>query len=185
MQWIAVFPKMWEDKRSFGRVAQRERRCLTSTRSGVQIPPRPPDNSNRPNGRFFVYTLRAAHAPHLGFQAFARVPKPTKNASTAMQAASSLANEVNSSWPQSNTLAFFSPASTQSSSARPESRADATKMGAMMAEYHPSRAISKPKIHAVIEWTRIATGKAIQERICTFRSSPFTIHTMSRMLMTR
>ena len=116
----------------FGRVAQRERRCLTSTRSGVQIPPRPPETnrvpimgtlpfqgsspdlnparvrrpsgpskpehrdsgaqgrireansqilprppeySNRPNGRFFVYTLRAAHAPHLGFQAFARVPK--------------------------------------------------------------------------------------------------------------
>ena len=33
--------------------------------------------SNRPVGRFFIRTLRDAQAPHLGFQAFARVPKYT------------------------------------------------------------------------------------------------------------
>ena len=33
---------------AYGRVAQRERRCLTSTRSGVQIPPRPPGQLTAP-----------------------------------------------------------------------------------------------------------------------------------------
>ena len=39
-----------------GRLAQRERRCLTSTRSGVQIPPRPPEESGEPQpwGSFHV-----------------------------------------------------------------------------------------------------------------------------------
>ena len=39
----------------FGRLAQRERRCLTSTRSGVQIPHRPPLTQRPPAmGVFFV-----------------------------------------------------------------------------------------------------------------------------------
>ena len=40
-----------------GRLAQRERRCLTSTRSGVQIPHRPPLNSRGPERVFALAFL--------------------------------------------------------------------------------------------------------------------------------
>ena len=70
------------------------------------------------------------------------------------------------------------------SSARPLSSADATKIGAMMAVYQ-ARAICRPKIQAVTECTRIATGSATYESVFTLASSPFFIHTRSRILMTR
>ena len=56
--------------------------------------------------------------------------------------------------------AFFRTPSTTSRSARPESMALATKMGAMMAVYQPSLAASRPKIHAVTECTRMAHASA-------------------------
>lgn len=44
---IALARKVWDNtkahSRNHGRLAQRERKCLTSTGSGVQIPQRPPD----------------------------------------------------------------------------------------------------------------------------------------------
>ena len=59
--------------------------------------------------------------------------------------------------------AFFRMPSTTSRSARPESIALATKMGAMIAVYQPSLAASRPKIHAVTECTRMAQGRANRE----------------------
>ena len=55
----------------------------------------------------------------------------------------------------------------------------------MMAEYQPSFAISRPKIHAVTLCTKMATGSATYDNICTLRSSPRRSHTMSKMLITR
>lgn len=46
------------DSLAFGRLAQRERRCLTSTRSGVQIPHRPPDFQARALSWPFCFLLR-------------------------------------------------------------------------------------------------------------------------------
>ena len=83
------------------------------------------------------------------------------------------------------TLPFSSAAKPMSRMAKPESIAEATKIGARMAVCQPSLAISRPKIHAVMEWTRIATGSAMRESTSTLRSSPFISHTMSKMLMMR
>ena len=58
-------------------------------------------------------------------------------------------------------------------------------MGAMMAEYQPSLAISRPKIHAVTLCTRMATGSATYDSIFTLRSSPRRSQMMSSTLMTR
>lgn len=52
----------------------------------------------------------------------------------------------------------FIHASAMSKSARPESMAEATNKGPMMAECQPSRAICRPKIHAVTVCTRMARG---------------------------
>lgn len=54
----------------------------------------------------------------------------------------------------------FIHASAMSKSARPESMAEATNKGPMMAECQPSRAICRPKIHAVTVCTRMAMGRA-------------------------
>ncbi len=67
---------------------------------------------------------------------------------------------------------LLSPMSESSSRARPESMADTTNSGAMMAEYQPSRAISRPKIHAVTECTRMATGSAKRDTMATLSCAP-------------
>ena len=54
----------------------------------------------------------------------------------------------------------FIHASAMSRSARPESMAEATNKGPMMAECQPSRAICRPNIHAVTVCTRMAMGRA-------------------------
>ena len=71
------------------------------------------------------------------------------------------------------------PMSDRMSSARPESMADTTNKGAMMAEYHPSRAISRPKIHAVTEWTRMATGRAKRLTTATLSAAPGFLEVMN------
>ena len=48
------------DSLAFGRLAQRERRCLTSTRSGVQIPYRPPLTRRPPAMGVFFYAKKLA-----------------------------------------------------------------------------------------------------------------------------
>lgn len=48
--------------------------------------------------------------------------------------------------------------------ARPETRAELTNSGGMMAEYQNPREICKPKIQAVMECTSTAAGSAIQAR---------------------
>ena len=55
------------ERQSDGRVAQRERRCLTSTRSGVQIPPRPPSRTGTPGCSLasFSYPQTARPATNL------------------------------------------------------------------------------------------------------------------------
>ena len=50
--------------------------------------------------------------------------------------------------------------------------ADTTNSGAMIAEYQPSRAISRPKIHAVTECTRMATGRAKRDTTATLPCAP-------------
>ncbi len=41
----------------------------------------------------------------------------------------------------------------------PDSTAETTNSGAMSEVFHQLRAIWRPKIHAVTEWSRIAVGK--------------------------
>ena len=108
-----------------------------------------------------------------------------KNASTAMQVARSPASEANRSFEVLNTFAFLRAARAHSKRARPESIAEATKMGAMMAEYQPSFAICRPKIQAVTECTKMAQGRAKREMMDTARSLPFFMFTRYRILMTR
>ena len=67
----------------------------------------------------------------------------------------------------------FSQMSARSRMARPESMADATNRGAMMAVCQPSRAMCRPKIHAVTLCTRIATGSAKRETMATLLWSAF------------
>ena len=65
--------------------------------------------------------------------------------------------------------------------------AEATKIGAMIAEYQPSREICKPKIHAVTLCTRMAMGRAKRLMTATFFGSAFCEHMKYRyrMLMMR
>ena len=113
-----------------------------------------------------------------------RHSQPMKNASTATNTASSPASDFIKSRSNLNNFARSSAKRQISSNARPESQADATKMGAMIAEYH-ALAICRPKIHAVTLCTRMATGSATRESTATLRSSPRTNHTRSSTLMTR
>ena len=58
----------------------------------------------------------------------------------------------------------------------------------MIAEYQPSLASSKPKIHAVTEWTRMATGRAKRDTMAILPSAPGFFEVMKTrytMLMTR
>ena len=71
-----------------------------------------------------------------------------------------------------NTLARFIHRSASSRSARPESMAEATNSGAMMVEYQPARAICRPKIQAVTECTRMATGSAKRLTMATLSCAP-------------
>ena len=56
-----------------------------------------------------------------------------------------------------------------------------------MAVSHASRATSKPKIHAVTECTRMATGRAKRDTTATFAGSALREHMKYRYtrLMTR
>ena len=104
-----------------------------------------------------------------------------------MQVHRSPARLVMSSSAVWNTPFARRPNRASTSSARPESSADATKMGARMAVFHASRATSRPKIHAVTECTRIATGSAKRDTTATFAGSAFFEHMKYRYsrLMTR
>ena len=97
---------------------------------------------------------------------------PTKNPSTAMHTASSPARFDSSFLSVLKRPDLLRPMSDSSKRARPESMAEATKMGAMMAEYQPSRAICKPKIHAVTECTRMAMGRAKRDTMATLSCAP-------------
>ncbi len=96
-----------------------------------------------------------------------------------MHVASSPARLAKRSLPVSNLPAFLRPASTHSRRASPESMAEATKMGAMMAEYQPSRESCSPKIQAVTECTRMATGRAKRLTMATLRSAPSFLEFMN------
>ena len=135
-----------------------------SSKNGTSKPPR---TSNQKNGAVApeVMMPSSSVAPAAPGYATVKSSQPMKNASTAMNVASSRARSANNFSPQSNTPAFFEAASTHISNARPESIADATKIGAMMAEYQPSFAISRPKIHAVTLCTKMATGSATYDNI--------------------
>ena len=52
-------------------------------------------------------------------------------------------------------------------------------MGAMMAEYQPSFAISRPKIHAVTLCTRMAMGSAKRDTMATLSFAPGFFEHMS------
>ena len=56
-------------------------------------------------------------------------------------------------------------------SASPDTSAEAMNSGAMIAEYQKPRLIWSPKIQAVIEWRRIADGRATQAIFDLIRSS--------------
>ena len=63
--------------------------------------------------------------------------------------------------------------------------ADTTNSGAMM-ELYQSRPICRPRIHAVTEWTRMATGSAMQLAThCLWAAPSFleTRNTSSTMFM--
>ncbi len=110
-----------------------------------------------------------------------------KNASTAMHTASRPARLEMSFFSTLNRPDLFRPISDSSKSAKPESMAEATKMGAMMAEYH-SLATCRPKIHAVTLCTRMATGSANRDTMETLSAAPgFFEHMNTRytMLMIR
>ena len=104
-----------------------------------------------------------------------------------MQVHKSPARLVISSLGVWNTPRARRPNRASTSRARPESKAEATKMGARMAVCQASRAISKPKIHAVTECTRMATGSAKRDTTATFAGSAFAEHIKYRYtrLMTR
>ena len=93
-----------------------------------------------------------------------------------MQVHKSPAKLVRSSSVVSNTPRARRPSRASTRSARPESSAEATKIGAKMAVCHASRATSKPKIHAVTECTRMATGRAKRDTTATFAGSALREH---------
>ena len=110
---------------------------------------KPPITSIQKNGAVTPPAITAsASAPFAPGYAMVRHSQPMKNASTAMHTASKPAKLEISLFSTLNRPDLFKPISASSKSARPESIADATKMGAMMAEYQ-SFAICRPKIHAV------------------------------------
>ena len=94
-----------------------------------------------------------------------------KYASTAMHVHRSPAKLVRSSSFVSNTPRERRPSRASTRSAKPESSAEATKIGASMAVCHASRATSRPKIQAVTECTRMATGKAKRDTTATLEGS--------------
>ena len=104
-----------------------------------------------------------------------------------MQVANSPASMANSFFDVSKMPRLLSHTSAMSSSARPESMADATNSGPMMALCQPSRAICRAKIHAVTVCTRMAMGRAKREMILTIRGlARFEVMKYRyRMLMTR
>ena len=118
-----------------------------------------------------VAMMPSASAPFAPGYAMVRHSQPMKNASMAMQVASRPARLEMSFFSILNRPDLFSPMSDSSKSAKPESIADATKIGAMMAEYH-SLASCRPKIHAVTLCTRMATGSAKRDTIDTLCSAP-------------
>ena len=113
----------------------------------------------------------SASAPFAPGYAMVKHSQPMKNASTAMQTASRPAKLEISLFSTLNTPDLFNPISASSKSARPESMADATKIGAMMAVYH-SFETCRPKIQAVTLCTRMAIGSANRETMETLSAAP-------------
>ena len=90
-----------------------------------------------------------------------------------MQVANSPASIPMSFFDVSQMPRRFIHASEMSSSAKPESMAEATNSGPMMAECQPSRAICRPKSHAVTVCTRMAMGRAKRDTMAILDLSAF------------
>ena len=142
----------------------------TRMQNGMRMPT---TISNQKNGAVAPVAMMASvSAPAAPGYAIVSASQPTRNPSTATHTANRPARFDSSFLSVAKRPDLLRPMSESSSRARPESMADTTNSGAMMAEYQPSRAISRPKIHAVTECTRMATGRAKRDTTATLACAP-------------
>ncbi len=124
----------------------------------------PPSTSNQKSGANSPVSMRAMGSASKGAPGYAavRASDRTKKASTAMKAASRPPRYDTSSSSKSSRPRRRRTSARRMTSASPETRAEATNIGAMIAVYQNPRLIWRPKIQAVMEWSRIAAGSATQ-----------------------
>lgn len=91
-----------------------------------------------------------------------RISVPSRNAPTAMNHTISFPRSPSvCSSPKRTPVVRSTTWAITTTSAVPDTSADVMNIGASSAVFQNGRATRSPKIHAVTEWTRIATGRVI------------------------